>query len=80
MEQYAENYNLELSNKRGSLREVKMIILIGILIGAFFVGSVVMVVIANREDINELPHTNKVIPVKTGIQTSSLQKPGAIRN
>jgi hypothetical protein len=34
-----------------------MILLIGILIGGFFVGSVVMLVIANNEDINELSHS-----------------------
>jgi hypothetical protein len=71
------------------IKEVKMmILLIGILIGAFFVGSVVMLVIGNREDIKELTrsraaryqNTNNVIPVKTGIQTSSLRKQGAIRN
>jgi hypothetical protein len=57
-----------------------MILFIGILMGAFFVGSVVMVVIANREDINELPrsrattyqNTNNVIPLKKGIETSPL--------
>jgi predicted permease len=71
------------------IKEVKtMMLLIGILMGGFFVGSVVMVVIGNREDKNELvcsgaarhQNTNNVIPVTKGVHTLSREGKGALRN